>query len=159
MIRLHSGVLLRVLGAAVTVAGLLASRASVARSTDPLVLPGRIIATGIPGASAISVVGTFHPGGPIHDNAHFAALTAPGQVLDPRRVLVASTSNFGAPPAGPDLPSGAILSLDPDASAPPIVPPGFAASDGAGLGIGWCRPALQCGEPGVPELHQQHQTA
>ena len=130
MIRLHSGVLLCVLVAAVAGAGLLASHAAVARSSEPLVLPGRIIATGIPGASAISAVGTFHAGGPIHDDAHFAGLTAPGQVLDPRRMLVASTSNFGAPSARPDLPSGGILSLDPGASTPLIIPRDFAANDG-----------------------------
>jgi len=49
-------------------AGLRASHASAARATDPLVLSGRIVATGIPGASAISAVGTFHAGGPIHDD-------------------------------------------------------------------------------------------
>ena len=76
---------MRLLGGPVMAAG----------SSDGLVLPGRSIATGIPGASAISAVGTFHPGGPIHDDPHFAALTLPGQVLDSRRILVASTSSFG----------------------------------------------------------------
>src|SRR5271166_2713262 len=65
-------------------------------------LRGRIIAVGIPGASAISPVGTFLPGGPIHDNPAFAAYTQPGRVLDPARILVASRSNFGAPVANPD---------------------------------------------------------
>src|SRR5262245_1170923 len=60
-------------------------------------LNGRIVAVGIPGASAISAVGTFLPGGPIHDNPAFAAYTQPGAVLDPVRILVGSTSNFGAP--------------------------------------------------------------
>src|SRR5689334_18634628 len=63
---------------------------------------GRVVAIGIPGASAISAVGTFLPGGPIHDNPVFAAHTQPGQVLDPARILVGSTSNFGAPPANSD---------------------------------------------------------
>jgi len=129
MIRLHSGVLLGILLAAAAGVGLLAWHASVARST-PLVLPGRIVASGIPGASAISAVGTFHAGGPIHDDQHFAAMTAPGHVLDPRRILVASTSNFAAPSARPDLPEGGILSLDPDASSPLIIPADFAANDG-----------------------------
>src|SRR5277367_6469860 len=57
-------------------------------------LRARIIAVGIPGASAISPVGTFLPGGPIHDNPAFAAYTPPGQVLDPARILVGSRSNF-----------------------------------------------------------------
>jgi hypothetical protein len=62
-------------------------------------LRGRIIAVGIPGASAISPVGTFLPGGPIHDNPAFAAYTQPGRILDPARILVGSRSNFGAPPS------------------------------------------------------------
>jgi hypothetical protein len=40
-------------------------------------LRGRIVAIGIPGASAISPVGIFLPGGPIHDNPAFAAYTLP----------------------------------------------------------------------------------
>src|SRR5215469_8996520 len=48
-------------------------------------LRGRVVALGIPGASAISAVGTFLPGGPIHDNPGLAAFTMPGRVLDPRR--------------------------------------------------------------------------
>src|SRR5947209_19933588 len=56
-----------------------------------------ILATGIPGAGAIAQIGVFHKGGPFHDNAVFAATTSPGQKLDQKRLLVASTSNFGAP--------------------------------------------------------------
>ncbi|MDQ6792920.1 MAG: hypothetical protein M3075_20080, partial [Candidatus Dormibacteraeota bacterium] len=59
----------------------------------------RLIAVGIPGASAISPVGTFLAGGPIHDNQTLAAFTQPGRVLDPTRILVGSRSNFGAPKA------------------------------------------------------------
>src|SRR6266699_2458776 len=47
------------------------------------VLRGRIVAVNIPGASAISAVGTFLPGGPIHDKPAFAAFTQPGKILDP----------------------------------------------------------------------------
>src|SRR6266699_6877074 len=61
------------------------------------VLRGRIVAVNIPGASAISAVRTFLPGGPIHDKPAFAAFTQPGKVLDPARIQVGSTSNFGAP--------------------------------------------------------------
>jgi uncharacterized integral membrane protein (TIGR00698 family) len=35
-------------------------------------LGGRVIASGIPGAGAVSPVGTFHPGGPVHDKREFA---------------------------------------------------------------------------------------
>jgi hypothetical protein len=65
-------------------------------------LRGRIVAVGVSGASAISPVGTFLPGGPIHDNPAFAAYTQPGRILDPARILVGSRSNFGAPVANPD---------------------------------------------------------
>jgi hypothetical protein len=90
----------------------------------------RVVAVGIPGASAISAVGTFLPGGPIHDKPSFAAFTQPGQVLDPARVLVGSTSNFGAPAAHPnDLP-GAFLSIDPHGTETLVIPPDFAAAGG-----------------------------
>lgn len=62
---------------------------------EHLILTGRLVAVGIPGAGALSPVGTFHPGGPIHDKPAFAAFTKPGTVLDPARLLVASASNFG----------------------------------------------------------------
>ena len=70
---------------------------SAPRAATPL--SGRVLAVGIPGAGAISPVGVFHPGGPIHDKPEFAAYTQPGQILDPKRILVGSRSNFGAPPA------------------------------------------------------------
>jgi hypothetical protein len=62
-------------------------------------IDARLVAIGIPGAAAVSQVGTFLPGGPIHDNAELSVLTRPGEVLDPRRIVVASSSNFGAPKA------------------------------------------------------------
>src|SRR5262249_14971935 len=71
----------------------------------------RVVATNIPGASAISQVGTFltkpaicatksdgttipfpHP-----IPALFPSFILPGAVLDPSRILVGSRSNFGAP--------------------------------------------------------------
>src|SRR5262249_27217860 len=94
------------------------------------ILTGRLVAVGIPGAGALSPVGTFHPGGPIHDKPTFAAFTKPGAVLDPARLLVASASNFGAPLAQPDIPAGAILSLDPRTETPLVIPPTFAAVRG-----------------------------
>jgi hypothetical protein len=96
-------------------------------------LEGRIVAIGIPGVSAISVVGTFLSGGPIHDNPALAAFTAPGAVLDPMRLLVASTSNFGETLANTDQLSGSILSIDPNSYLPLIVPPEFAAAGGQAI--------------------------
>jgi hypothetical protein len=75
------------------------------------VLSARVIAVGIPGAGAVASVGFFHPGGPIHDKPEFAAFTKPGRILDPKRILVASSSNFGAQRAATDASEGAILSL------------------------------------------------
>jgi len=89
-------------------------------------LMGSIVAVGITGAGAVSPVGVFHSGGPIHDKPEFAAFTEPGRVLDPARILVASSSNFGAPLAQPDRPSGSILSLDPRGPEPIVIPPTFA---------------------------------
>src|SRR5580765_8405035 len=72
-----------------------------------------VVATGIPGAGAIMQVGTFHTGGPLHDNtALINHSTDPGQVLDRTRLFVASTSNFGAPRAIADQAEGSILSID-----------------------------------------------
>ncbi len=93
------------------------------------VLHARIIATGIPGAGAVSEVGDFLRGSPLHDNSAFTPYTQPGAVLDPKRILVASTSNFGAPPARSNDPEGSILSIDPTADAITI-PADFATPDG-----------------------------
>ncbi len=76
------------------------------------VLRGRIVAVNIPGASAISAVGTFLPGGPIHDKPAFAAFTQPGKILDPTRILVGSSSNFGAPRANAGQREGSFLSIE-----------------------------------------------
>jgi hypothetical protein len=90
----------------------------------------RMVAVGIPNASAISPVGAFLPGGPIHDNPAFAAYTQPGRILDPARILVASRSNFGAPAANPHWDEGALLSIDPRGAGPLVVPARFAAAGG-----------------------------
>jgi hypothetical protein len=103
---------------------------------DAPALDGRLIATGIPGASAISAVGTFLPGGPIHDNPTLAAFTQPGRVLDPNRLLVGSRSNFGAPKANADQAEGAFLSIDPRGSAVLAVPPTFAGSGDQASSLG-----------------------
>jgi mono/diheme cytochrome c family protein len=72
----------------------------------------QVVATGIPGAGAIAQIGTFHLGGPFHDNPSLSPATAPGEILDRPRLFVASTSNFGAPLAREDQAPGAILSID-----------------------------------------------
>jgi len=76
----------------------------------PSSLPATVVATGIPGAGAIAQAGTFHKGGPFAPGGPLAADSHP--VLDSTRLLVASTSNFGAPLARPLEAPGSILSLD-----------------------------------------------
>src|ERR1043166_1772773 len=97
-----------------------------ARETAPALI-ARVIAVGIRGAGAVAPVGFFHPGGPIHDKPEFAAFTKPGQVLDAKRVLVASHSNYGAPRAQADAAEGSVLSIDPE-GATIVIPAGFAAA-------------------------------
>jgi hypothetical protein len=103
---------------------------------DAPAIEGRVIALGIPGASAVSGVGTFLPGGPIHDNPALAAFTQPGRVLDPTRILVGSRSNFGAPKANADQAEGSILSLDPTGPAALTVPAAFATAGDQAAALG-----------------------
>lgn len=76
-------------------------------------LSARIVAVGIPGASAVTQIGVFHKGGPLRDKPAFAAMTAPGRVMDAERLFVTSNHNFGAPRTINGWPAGAVLSLDP----------------------------------------------
>lgn len=99
------------------------------------IVEARIVALGIPGASAISAVGQFLPGGPIHDKPELAAFTQPGQVLAPVRILVGSSSNFGAPLARTDERPGSFLSIDPTGKRL-FVPPNFASSGGQASTLG-----------------------
>lgn len=99
-------------------------------------LPGRVVAVGIPGAGAVSAVSTFHPGGPICDNPKFHQYTEPGQILEPARILVASSSNFGAPIGMRAHPSGSVLSIDPRGKEPLVIPPVFAAGGGQARALG-----------------------
>lgn len=92
-------------------------------------IQGRIVAVNIPGASTITPVGTFLPGGPFHDKPALAVFTEPGQVLDPLRILVGSNSNFGAPLARTDQREGSILSIDPRGDTL-RVPSNFASAGG-----------------------------
>ena len=102
---------------------------------EPPVLTARVVAVGIPGAGAVSGVGFFHAGGPIHDNPAFAAFTQPGHILDPKRILVASSSNFGLPRAREEDPEGAVLSLDPEQSETIVIPPDFATGGGQAVAL------------------------
>ncbi|MDX6249845.1 MAG: hypothetical protein QOF10_3205 [Kribbellaceae bacterium] len=103
--------------------------------TDVPSISGRVVAIGIPGASALAPVGTFLPGSPIHDKPELAAFTQPGRVCDPTRILVGSTSNFGAPKANADQAAGSFLSIDPG-GADLAVPGRFADSGGQASALG-----------------------
>src|SRR5258708_30969465 len=80
-------------------------------------IDARVIAVNIPGASAISQVGTFLNNPVPPACAHpiptlFVPFIQPGAVLDPNRILVGSTSNFGAPLAVGVGAEGSFLSID-----------------------------------------------
>ncbi len=95
---------------------------------DAIQVTADVVATGIPGAGAITQIGTFHTGGPLHDNAVLiAGSTDPGHVLDRTRLFVASTSNFGATRAIAEEPEGSILSIDASGSRVDV-PPAFACA-------------------------------
>jgi hypothetical protein len=78
----------------------------------------------------------FLAGGPIHDNPAFAAHTQPGQVLDPARLLVGSTSNFGEPLANADQLPGSFLSIDPRGLDTLMIPPLLAEAGGQASALG-----------------------
>ena len=86
------------------------------------------LATGIPGAGAVCEIGLFLPGSPFGAGGPFIANNAPGGNLATTRILVASTSNFGATPARADQYSGTILTIDP--SGGPLAVPGDFATAG-----------------------------
>jgi hypothetical protein len=110
----------------------------VARAQTIPGLDARVVAMNIPGASAIAQVGTFLSGPPTPFGQCFLPHPIPGfsngdfiktgAVLDPNRILVGSSSNFGAPLASGVGEEGSFLSIDP--SGPDIlsVPPNFALS-------------------------------
>jgi len=104
----------------------------VARAQAVTSIQPSVIAENIPGASAISQVGTFlnkHPpacAAPIP--TLFASYTNPGKVLDPIRILVGSSSNFGAPLALSVGQEGSFLSIDPSGPGILSVPRDFAQS-------------------------------
>jgi len=93
----------------------------------------RVIAVNIPGASAISQVGTFLNNPVPPACAHpiptlFSSFIEPGAVLDPNRILIGSQSNFGAPLAVGAGTEGSFLSIDPSGPGSLSVPPNFAQS-------------------------------
>jgi hypothetical protein len=118
------GALQRIVAAGIAALG----RPGMVRAVPVQDLRARIVALGIPGASAISPVGTFLPGGPIHDTKDLAACTQSGRILDPARILVGSRSNFGAPLGNPTQQEGSFLSIDPRGAETLVLPPAFAAA-------------------------------
>jgi hypothetical protein len=96
-------------------------------------ISARVVAVNIPGASAISQVGTFlnvpPPGAcanPIPSK--FPSYIQPGAILDPNRILVGSRLNFGAPLAIGVGREGSFLSIDPSGRGILVVPTTFAQS-------------------------------
>lgn len=102
----------------------------------PLAVQGRIVAVGIPGASAITPVGNFVPTGPIPTLANLKSFIQPGQVLDPVRILVGSNSNFGAALARTDQREGSFLSIDPTGPNTLVIPADFASAGGQASTLG-----------------------
>jgi hypothetical protein len=93
----------------------------------------RVVAINIPGASAISQVGTFLSVPPVACGGspiptHFPSYVRTDAVLDPSRILVGSQSNFGAPRAIGVGQEGSFLSIDPNGPDILKVPPNFASS-------------------------------
>src|SRR6266436_8928498 len=120
---------------------LLPFRASAQSGTAITNVNARVIAVNVPGASAVSQVGTFLNNTVPPACAHpipalFPSYTQPGAVLDPSRILVGSRSNFGAPLALGVGREGSFLSIDP--SGPDIlrVPLNFAQSGDQSSALG-----------------------
>ena len=110
-----------------------------ARAQPVLGVDARVVATNIPGASAIAQVGTFIDGGTLTSGdqtcanpspipTKFLPYVQPGKILDPTRLLVGSASSFGAslPPSGGR--QGSFLSIDPSGSGTLVVPRNFDTS-------------------------------
>jgi hypothetical protein len=104
-----------------------------ARAAAVAGIDARVVASNIPGASAIAQIGTFlnvpPPGAcanPIPSK--FPTYIEPGAVFDPNRVLVGSRSNFGAPRAIGAGQEGSFLSIDPSGRTALNVPSNFARS-------------------------------
>lgn len=94
-----------------------------------------VVALNIPGASAVTQIGTFlnvpPPGScsnPIPTK--FPTYIQPGAVLDPNRIMLGSASNFGAPRAIGAGAEGSLLSIDPSHPGTLSIPPDFASGGG-----------------------------
>ncbi len=131
-----------IIGLAVGIALLSGDAASQAVRTQAITnVDARVIAVNVPGASAVSQVGTFLNNTVPPACAHpipalFPSYTQPGAVLDPSRILVGSRSNFGAPLALGVGREGSFLSIDP--SRPDIlsVPLNFAQTGDQSSALG-----------------------
>lgn len=96
----------------ISVAAVQASVQAAAERDENFIVHAEVVATGIKGPGAIAQIGMFQRGSPINYKPSFSAYTNPGRVLDGARLLVASTSNYGAPLANLDQYAGSILSID-----------------------------------------------
>ena len=107
-------------------------------------IDARVVAVNIPGASAISQVGTFLYSGNSSEPAcggspiptHFPTYITAGAVLDPTRILVGSQSNFGAPLLTGVGQAGSVLSIDPKRPDILSVPANFASTGGQASALG-----------------------
>ena len=116
--RKSSSKLTAVLALAAGIAGIGVDAAQHAALADEIAgINARIVAVGIPGASALAQVGTFLNVAPPKACANpipskFPSFIVAGAVLDPKRILVGSRSNYGAPLAPGAGQEGAFLSID-----------------------------------------------
>jgi hypothetical protein len=99
-----------------------------------VVVNARVVATNIPGASAIAQVGTFVSSGTLTPGdcanpspipTKFPTYILPGAVLDSTRLLVGSVSNFGAPLPASGGREGSLLSIDQSGFVTLVVPANF----------------------------------
>jgi hypothetical protein len=104
-------------------------------------LAARVVAIGIPGASALAQIGTFLDVPPPESCANpipskFPDYIKLGAVLDPNRILVGSASNFGAQRAIGAGAEGSFLSIDPNRVHRLVVPSDFATGGGQASTLG-----------------------
>jgi hypothetical protein len=120
-------------------AGIAVMNGDAARAQAINQIKARVIAINIPGASAISQIGMFLNVPPPMACANpiptkFPTYIVPGAVLDPKRILVGSVSNFGAPRSPGQ--EGSFLSIDPSGPGILKVPPNFARSGDQASALG-----------------------
>jgi len=90
---------------------------------------GTVLAVGIPGVGAVRQVGPFLDSShdsPFALNPLFIAYKGEGRVLDKNRLLIASTSNFGAPLGNSAHLPGSVISIATDAESTIQIDPNFA---------------------------------